>query len=276
MEKTQVIYTLKAEAEKIMNVQLDLSLSQGNNGVAITDLKIKNTNSPAVHINEAVDEILSGALSIKDAAQSIKNTFREAILTESKIDFAGYLDKQFILQNVILVLVNSDKNIATKECEPHRNYLNLTAFYRVIVGKKDDCVTSFRVTNPMVELLKITEHELFDAAMANTKKAGYFTSDFDGISMFVITTKEAMYGASALLHPEVMQELADNVGSDLYILPSSIHEIIALPCSIYSDTDSLRAMVREINEDSSKVAPDEVLGNDIYLYRRNEKMLTLA
>lgn len=64
----------------------------------------------------------------------------------------------------------------------------------------------------------------------------------------------------------LLQEFADRVGSDVFILPSSIHETLLIPANADMDTEYLRDMVRTVNR--TKVAPDEILSDNVYYYSR--------
>jgi len=57
----------------------------------------------------------------------------------------------------------------------------------------------------------------------------------------------------------------------MYILPSSIHEVIILPKSTMFNKEELMAMVRDVNTEG--VSKDEVLSYTVYEYDRNTEEL---
>ena len=67
-----------------------------------------------------------------------------------------------------------------------------------------------------------------------------------------------------MLYMGVIKEFARLIKSDLYILPSSIHELILLPFDDTKDKEALKRMVMEIN--GTQVAADEVLSDNVYIY----------
>ena len=85
-----------------------------------------------------------------------------------------------------------------------------------------------------------------------------------GMDLYVMTNSEKFNGASELLFPENLDELSKKFDSDIYIIPSSTHEIIAIS-SIGKDVNELQEMV---NEDR--------LSNEVYHYDKNKKELTVA
>ena len=75
-----------------------------------------------------------------------------------------------------------------------------------------------------------------------------------------------------ILAPE-LHELAESLESDLYILPSSVHEVIAVSSDMGSP-EMLAQMVVEVN--MQEVSLDERLSNQVYHYDKDLRKLTLA
>jgi hypothetical protein len=92
--------------------------------------------------------------------------------------------------------------------------------------------------------------------------------------MYVLTTESGNLGASALFYPDVKEKAAEMIGSGYYVLPSSIHECIIVPDTGNINAEDLGAMVKDVN--STQVAPDEVLSDNVYFYDREEKNLCIA
>lgn len=84
--------------------------------------------------------------------------------------------------------------------------------------------------------------------------------------MKVLSNTKRLHGAVCMLYPGVLKEMADRMGGDFFILPSSVHETILLPDAGEGLNGALRQMIREVN--STKVAPEEVLSDTLYRYDR--------
>ena len=84
--------------------------------------------------------------------------------------------------------------------------------------------------------------------------------------LYVVTTQHKMMGASAIVLPEVQKELIEKLGETVYILPSSIHEVLAKKASEEDDVDALKAMVYEINR--AEVAPEDRLYDNVFVLTR--------
>jgi len=63
-------------------------------------------------------------------------------------------------------------------------------------------------------------------------------------------------------------------GSDLYVLPCSIHELIVLPAGSRRQSKVLMEMVADIN--ATELPPEEILSSNIYYYSRSDTTLCLC
>ena len=64
-----------------------------------------------------------------------------------------------------------------------------------------------------------------------------------------------------------LNSFAEAQGSDLFILPSSVNEVILLPVKEDENTAELRRIVRETNE--GIVNKEEWLSDEVYYFRRS-------
>ena len=95
----------------------------------------------------------------------------------------------------------------------------------------------------------------------------------DNLPMYVLTNKKKSYGAAAMFDKDALKNLANKLESNLYILPSSVHEIICIPEEEGMDPLYIREMVKEVNMTS--VSEEEYLSDNIYYYDRETNKLSL-
>ena len=84
----------------------------------------------------------------------------------------------------------------------------------------------------------------------------------DDMKMYVLTNPQQNVGSGLITNNKILRHILDTVGEDIYVLPSSIHELIIIPASFSDDEKYLTEMVHDINQ--SMVEPQERLSNDIY------------
>lgn len=76
-----------------------------------------------------------------------------------------------------------------------------------------------------------------------------------------------------MLYENELHKLSVQLGTDLFILPSSIHEVIAIPADDLKP-EELAQTVSEIN--MGQVALGERLSNQVYYYDKELRKLSLA
>lgn len=92
-------------------------------------------------------------------------------------------------------------------------------------------------------------------------------------NMYVITNTKGINGASCLLYPDLIKKLANELDSDLYILPSSIHEVIAVKANNGMNKSSFREMVFDVNR--TQVPEEDILSDTVYFYSRERGAITM-
>lgn len=84
------------------------------------------------------------------------------------------------------------------------------------------------------------------------------------IAMYVLTNKQRINGAVCMLYEDVIKEFSKKMGKDIYILPSSVHEVILVPADEFINENELSDMVSEVNrEELDKI---DVLSEHVYYY----------
>ena len=90
--------------------------------------------------------------------------------------------------------------------------------------------------------------------------------------MFILSNSIGIYGATTMLYPDIIKEIADTMEADIYILPSSLHEVIlVLDYGLNYNENKLKEMVHDINR--TIVNEDEVLSDSVYKYCRDTKKI---
>ena len=95
--------------------------------------------------------------------------------------------------------------------------------------------------------------------------------------VFDVYSPVAMFatnGAVYMCDEEVMSLIAEKLGSDLIVIPSSIHETIILKETENMSVRELNAMVEAVNAEA--VDPQERLGNFVYRFDREAQRLEKA
>ena len=146
-----------------------------------------------------------------------------------------------------------------------------------------------------MKVLGFTEEQLFDFASENTRRIlPPVVKNMDQMifeelgcpedfelpefppeeQMWVLTNSHKMLGAASLIYEEQLHFLAQKLDSDLYILPSSLHEVILLSTKMTENPSELAEMVAEVNEE--QVDLEDQLSNNVYHYDKAFRKTSLV
>ena len=82
--------------------------------------------------------------------------------------------------------------------------------------------------------------------------------------MWIISNPLGINGAISMFYEDKLYNLANNINSDLYIMPSSIHEVIFVPDRDDIDPSALLNMIIDVND--SQVPKEDILSYNLYYY----------
>lgn len=88
------------------------------------------------------------------------------------------------------------------------------------------------------------------------------------IKILVVTTKDNDEGAALMVSEKVMDKLEKQFSSKFLILPSSVHEFIAVPYKSKDDIRSCKKMVQEVN--NTVLSPNEYLSDNVFVWENGE------
>lgn len=253
--------------------------------------------SPTIYIND-IYERYERYGNLEEAIMAACDIMENAYAKVPSISVNNLLDGA--KDKVVFVLVNTEQNKSLLDDVPHREFLDLSIMYRIVINKDQNGIQSTKVTNELAERLGMNEEQLFKCAAENTKRIFpptvknmndvmrdlYLKSGVpeDIAEMmigeippehtaWVISNKSALNGAASMLYENELYELAENLGSDLYILPSSVHEVLAVSAASESP-EELAEMVVQVNKE--EVSLDERFSNQVYHYDRELRRVCLA
>lgn len=226
------------------------------------------------------------------ALEDILDEMEEQIKRKPVINLIQFLDYEQIKDNLCIRVINYERNKETLEDVPHQKYLDLAVVCYVLIPLPNEGMQArMLVNNALLGLWNIGESKLMRTAVYNTfhavrvriRKMGDVIAAIarrEGIiipEQILDTTDEYLYvadlgtnggGAACILMKEVFKELAERNGCDLYIIPSSVYELIVILKidDRHDDSAHIRSMVQEVNQ--TAVEEEDVLSDHVYLYQR--------
>lgn len=174
---------------------------------------------------------------------------------------------------IVMNLINTRRNRELLKQVPHKEIMDLSIVYRIIMQEADHGLMTILVDNRILEELGLTQEELEKLAYKNTGRL--FPAEICKMAdfLYVMTNSRKIHGAAAMMNRDAMDKLAERVGSNFFLIPSSIHEVMAVP-EKDSDADSLALLLKEGNRVCS--AENEILSDTIYYYDAGKKEFSMA
>ena len=263
-----------------------------NNATRLDGLSIRTPKSnicPNIYLNQFFTDYENGR-NIEDILSDIAR-IRQMHDGPANLDVSAITDFDRVRDRIAAKLINTEQNKEYLADKPHRDIADLSAVYYINLGT-DTCGSMTTViTNALLSQYGVTVDELHEIAVQNMGSKARFCSMFEVLSelmsseiqeglcpadnmMYVLTNDSKLNGAAMLLCPTVMDKVAKQVGSSFYILPSSISETLIVPFNDDLNVDQLRQMVHEVN--STQVAPDEILSDNVYVYDYDNHRIVAA
>ncbi|MBR4781078.1 MAG: hypothetical protein IK014_06960 [Lachnospiraceae bacterium] len=225
-------------------------------------------------------------------------TIGRGIEQRPDIDVAALTDYSQMKEKLAMEVVSAEANKEMLENVPHQNMEDMAVVYRFILSSDDEGRASVLVTNQILENMGVTPEQLHADAMENAPQIkpaeikgmsevmaemmGIEQAEMMGIvpvdpkdeQMFVATVPDKVHGAGVLAYQDFMDQAAERVGGDFFILPSSIHEVLIVPDNGKMDLKDLENMVKEVN--ATQVAPADKLTDSVYHYDSQAKIFELG
>ena len=280
------------------NVSVTLNHVMKNNGTELDGITImeKDKNiAPTIYINSFYDRYREG-VSLKAVVSEIIRIYNQ---NKNSINInADYFENyENVRKTIVYKLVNYQKNKKLLEDVPYKRVLDLAVVFYCLIEQRKGVSATALIHNEHLRIWNVTEDEIYNDALKNTPVllAGSIVpmskilSEIAGTApvdndekvceytgediLYVLTNSSRVNGAACILYDNLLKKFANDVHSDLYILPSSVHEVIIVPKKNAFDKSELADMVREVNEQG--VSQDEILSDNVYEYNRKNGLITM-
>ena len=265
-----------------------------NNGLELTGIVINSSNpvTPTIYLDDYYSDYKNGR-EIQDIVDAISDQYRRN--SSYSFDAAQVTDFSNVQSRLMLKLINTEMNKDLLSEIPNIKIMDLSVIFIIAVdnfGGRDG-IASITVNNRMTSMWNVDTQTLYELARDNTLRnllpainsmrnilSGLIADDemmleIPNSDMFVTTNKKGIFGATALLFNDFLKQSSELLGcSRMYVLPSSIHELIFIPANDDLDVAELSEMVTEIN--ATTVAAELRLSNNVYIYDSETDSVSIA
>ena len=281
------------------DTQISTQAIPKNNGVFLEALIIREPGiniSPTIYLEDYYSLYQEGT-TLNEICHIICDVFLEVRLNHP-VDPRFFTDFEQAKKHMVYQLVNYDKNEARLSDVPHIRYLDLVIIFCCMLRLENGETATILIRNEHLDLWKTDLETIKKQAFDNTPRLlpAYIQPITDAIRdlmesneslerllpllerdaappLYVLTNETQICGAACMLYPSLLAEFADNIGKDLYILPSSIHEVLLLPTDTRCADEELCTLVQNINREQRPLT--QQLSDTVYFYSRAAKALVV-
>ncbi len=274
-----------------------------NNGVMSEIMTVRQEGenaAPVFYMRDIYEQYLRGAAA-DDLIDQIIVICRQC--NDYTLPVTGEWFEAFdnISDRIILRVVNYEKNQKRLEQCPFIRKLDLALTFRVLVEEEEDQIGTVQVTDDLMKRWQVTEDDLYELAVDNMQRLwegvlepvqdmifemadvqlseeyNTFLEENKGareMPLYVLTNEIRMNGASVLFYTDCLKHFAASVGRDVFVLPSSVHEVLLIPVSEELSAWDMRQVVEAVNHQI--VSEEELLSNHVYRYLYSSDKLIIA
>lgn len=275
-------------------------------------VNIDGSECVVLNLNELYATYGSERMRMARIAEEVEKRITEQIIRENTDGISKRVmevmgDKEEFKKRVIYYAVNASVNESLLTLVPYRFFLDLMVIYRLVLDSDEQGVQSMVITNEQMKQMDMTEKELYELAEVNTPKilskrickmhenisetgglellsleeqanrALGISGETKGSVPVKITCIPRVNASYNLIDIACIRLIAEKMDSDIYILPSSIQELMCVKVGGNISLERLCAIVREANGKTWIVSDDSYLSDSIYIYeRKDDKVRIIA
>ena len=291
--------------EQYEDVEVTLLTVEKNNGALFhaVRFKKKNSNTAAnLYLEKPFYEYENGSNLLLIMQQMAKEIVKRLEKSKEYETIArDMFNFDFVKDKIVMFVVNAEKNRELLTKVPHKYQLDLAIIYKICL-KCDKGVETIHIKNEFLEKWGVTMEEIHKLAIKNTRRlfpVMIVSSDEilkerllrnkdewliqlllqmiketqESQQMYVVTNKQKINGAGCIFYDGVLDALAAKIGTDLYVLPSSIHECMVISANI-GTPEMYDQIIKDVN--GKEVSEMELLSDNAYFYDAKLKTLNIA
>lgn len=251
------------------------------NGIVQTGVTRQEEGSN-ISANVYIDKMYEDEMSIDEAAEAVDKILKENRM--ANIEITQFTDYEQVRPMLRARLYNNKTKAEVYKSAKGYGFDDLIIVPYINVKSTGFAgIAGAKVTKTLLEQWGVTERTVIDIALNNSAKETKIMSMRDTMremmsdmtdemfdmmfsvdeGMTVLSNTSKVCGAISAI--TARKELQKRFPNGYVILPSSIHEVIAIPLNENVTENELNNMVNEVND--TQVPPEEVLGTKAYIFK---------
>lgn len=278
-----------------------------NNGLTLRGLTIKSKDTnvcPTLYLDSMFEQWVSGERDLLDIVDELC-TMNEKYKCTKGFDVASVTHWDAVKDKIRLRLLNKELNSNRLSEIPYFTFLDLIVTFVIQLDcEHEEGVGTIQVRNEFLEMWGISKDELLETGKKNNESSEYYIEDMfsalagmigdlqegtglsgdtlvdslSGPSMYVLSNSTKLFGSDIILRSDELDKLAETLHSSFFILPSSVHELLAVPGEDEPKDESMiegfKSMIYTINRE--QVSLQERLSDSLYHYNRHTHLVSIC
>lgn len=293
MEFASFTVLVKNEVQKRVGGAYRISVGDvmKNNGVILCGLTLKQDDSnisPTIYLNSYYEDYRNGQTTLGGIVDELLEIYERNRVNRS-IDMRKFLNYGEVRHRIVYKLINTQQNQELLKDVPHIDFHDLSIVFQFLITEECFGSATILIHNAHLKLWNVSVTELYKTARQNTPVLSKYeiksmhevlqelscrddrTPAEEGrtqLPLYVLSNKSRVHGAACILYPDLLRDFAEAMRQDIYIIPSSVHEVLLLPADGMQEAAHIKEMIQEVND--TQVKTEEVLSYSVYFYARGE------
>lgn len=265
MNKAFVEKIRNAVAENLKDKIVEVREVEKTNGVMYTGISIRTEGcniAPTIYLDEKMN--------VEENVQRVLETYVQ-YQPKGDVDVEWFKDYEQVKEKLAIMITSKPIKGLAKRKAPGFDDLYMHAY--VVVSNSVLGMGNIKIKTEHLKTWGISNAKLFADALKSAPSVAPLkqrsmldtltamgvpvpTELMDSDPMTVVSNKESVLGAAAILYTKVKE--------NTYMVPSSVHEVILVDGDKLGENAMLNAMIQDVN--NTVLAPEDYLSNHAYRY----------
>ena len=262
---------------------------QGESYVGLSVRPEGQNAAVTMNLHELHDQAAGNPKRLAEVMSDFLYGLDKAIEQIPQVDVRRFQDYEQVKGSLMMQVIPVEPNKEKLEQIPHKTIEDIAVVYRIDVSDARHYNASTLVTNQMMEHFGITQEQLHQDAVTSQmahrpptlKNMSEMMAEMSGgmmdmpeSPMWVATVEGGVHGAAAVQIPEFMDQAAEKLGGNFFVLPSSIHECLFIKHDGEFQRPQLEELVQNVN--AAGVSAADFLSDSVYHYDSEARVFEKA
>lgn len=267
-----------------------------NNNLVLSGLSISGTGNPdvrpVVYVEHMYQQYLESEKEdcIDEIIGNVIRSVRESNISELFNTIKKFENFEDIKERIVFKMVTKEHNKSYLKDKAYVTYLGEYALlFMYLFEDSHNKFCNAVINKKQLEVWNVTKKELLELAMKNTPRllpvvvkpmSEILKCALEEVkspmnNWLVISNMNGVNGAGVIFYKDVMKNISETHNDkDFWLIPSSIHEVIAIDKGNSEDLRDVTSILLSVN--SQYVSQEEILGYSILEYDHEENVVKIA